>query len=102
MQGGSAEADSAWPPLPSKLTLLGIAYDSGSIRICSGVLLELMHLSPAQLAKLGLSAGGGAAEPPDFTSQVQFIACKSPSSSWPRKHCTVPQICSLTGWGRRT
>jgi hypothetical protein len=73
VQGSSAEANAAWPPLPSRLTLLGIAYDSGSIRICSAALLELMHLSPAQLAKMGLSAGGAAADPPGFASQVQCM-----------------------------
>ena len=79
VQGGSAEAKAAWPPLPSKLTLLGIAYESGSIRICSAALLELMHLSPGQLAKLGLSAGGAAADPPGSASQVQCITCLTPN-----------------------
>lgn len=73
VQAGPAEGKPAWPPLPSKLTLLGIAYDSGSIRICSAALLELMHLSPAQLAKLGLSAGGAATGPQGIASQVQCM-----------------------------
>ena len=73
VQAGSAEGKPAWPPLPSKLTLLGIAYDSGSIRICSAALLELMHLSPARLAKLGLSASGVTAGLLGIASQVQCI-----------------------------
>lgn len=82
VQAGSAEGKPAWPPLPSKLTLLGIAYDSGSIRICSAALLELMHLSPAQLAKLGLSAGGATPGPPGIASQVHCI----------HKHIITPRV----------
>jgi hypothetical protein len=76
-QGGSAEVKAAWRPLPSKLTLLGIAYDSGSIRICTGALLELTHLSPTQLATLDLSAGGATAGPAGSISQVLYISLQN-------------------------
>ncbi len=72
-QGGSSEIKAAWPALPTKLTLLGIAYAGGGIRICTAALFELLRLSPSQLAALDLPAADAAAAGP----QISQASCAS-------------------------
>lgn len=75
-QGGSAEVNAGWRPMPGKLTLLGIAHESGGIRICTAALLEVTHLTPARLAELGLSRAAAAAGAAAGGSQVWLQAAR--------------------------
>lgn len=80
-QGGSAEVKAGWQPAAAKLTLLGVAYQSGSVRICTAALLELAHLTPSRLRELGLSGGGiTTADTAAGTTQVPHVHAK-PSGS---------------------
>ena len=73
-QGQNAAALAArWPPPASKLSLLGIAYGPGSLRICTGALLELMHLQRDQLTAV-LASATVALQRPAHISQV----CREP------------------------
>ena len=75
----------AWPALPAKLTLIGVAYASGSLRLCTAALFELLRLEPGLLAEGPKPPGrrssprahhaasaAAAPAPPQHISQVNF------------------------------
>lgn len=74
--------------LPAKLTLLGIAYEFGGIRVCTATLFELLNLAPSQVAAMTVS---GAGAPAAHISQASAAAGMRKNRAVLKHHrCVLP------------
>lgn len=104
LQGGSAEVKTGWRPTPGTLTLLGIAHECGSIRICTAALLELTHLTPKRLLELGLSraatAGAAAGGSQVWRAAASLRVRKTSGCFVQKQHSTMCAMCPFHAGSR--